>query len=398
MTVLRVLLEGEFPTLTLRTLSAAELDQRVTGRFLTTGAPCSSNSQVFRDWPGSQEDVIRWYQLADGSAIGVLGPEEEPKGFTRHLHNKTQQIDWNRLRTCRMVHEAGSFTKAAANLAITQSAVSRQISALEEELGMPLFIRSNSGLVLTETGENFLATINRMWEALELGLAQLNELKEDPTGPIVLTTTQAFGSAWLSSKLSRFHQLYPDLEVRLVLTDAGELNLRQRDADCAIRFRPPTEGGLVRLLVAEFVYGIYASRQYIEEHGAPQSLDDLSEHDLISFGTSGEDAPIENINWLLSVGLPSGIYRRAAVQMNSVYGIYRAIEAGAGLGTIPFYLSERSEELIEVLPDAPRPKIPVYFVYPEELRPSKRIKVLREFVTEEIRMNWSGRVVSKGNS
>lgn len=396
MPALKKVLEREFPRLPLHELSAAELEQNVTGRYLCNGAPCSSKVQLFQDWPGPQEDVIQWFALSDGSAIGILGPEDAPSGLVKFPFNKIRQIDWNRLRTCRLVYEAGSFTKAASMLRITQSAVSRQISALEEEIGNTLFIRSNTGLLLTEVGEQFVSTINRMWEALELGLAQLNEMREAPSGPIILTTTQAFGSAWLSARLSQFHRHFPSLEVKLLLSDETELNLRQRAADCAIRFKPPTELGLVRVLLAEFRYGIFASSSYIAERGLPETIEDLDNHDLVAFGNGIGEQPITDINWMLGLGMSPGVHRRAAVQMNSIYGIYRAVEAGAGLGSLPFYLSERSDDLVEVLAHVPRPWIPVYFVYPEELRSSKRIKVLRDFIAEEVRKNWTGRVISAG--
>lgn len=395
MPILRAVLAKEFPMLAASELSSDELDQSVTARYLATGAPCSTNSRLFQQWPGPQEQVFCWYLLKDGKAIGVTGNDEEPMGLVRYRHNKIRHIDWNRLRTCRLVNEAGSFTKAAAMLSITQSAVSRQISALEQEIGTAIFIRDNTGLVLTQSGEQFLKTINRMWESLELGLAQLNEMRDDPSGPITITTTQAFGAAWLSSRLSRFHELYPKLDVRVLLTDDSELNLRQREADCAIRFKPPTEPGLVRSLVAEYKYGVFACRNYLESHGVPETISDLDNHDLVAFGSSHGEEPVNDINWLLRVGMPSGMARRPAVQMNSVYGIYRAVESGAGIASIPFYLSDRSDKLVEILPDAPRPVIPVYFVYPEELRSSKRIKILRDFIYSEIRSDWKGRIVSK---
>lgn len=395
MPTLRQVLEREFPQLALAGLSASELEQRVAAKYVGAGAPCSTSSRLFRDWPGNQENVTHWYQLKDGGAIGVQGSVEEPLGYVRYQQNKIKHLDWNRLRTCRVVHQAGSFTKAAAVLSITQSAVSRQISALEEEIGCAIFIRDNTGLVPTEVGEQFLVSINQMWESLELGLAQLNEMQEEPSGPIVLTTTQAFGSAWISSKLSRFHRLYPKLEIKLLFSDEAELNLRQRAADCAIRFKKPTEDQLVRLLIAEFKYGIFGSREYLDANGTPETLEDLVDHGIVAFSSSTGVEPINDINWLLDVGAQHGLALKPSVQMNSIYGIYRAVEAGTGLASIPFYLSQRSKKLIEVLKDAPRPVIPVYFVYAEELRHSKRIKILRDFIAEEIRRDWQGRIVLK---
>jgi DNA-binding transcriptional LysR family regulator len=297
-------------------------------------------------------------------------------------------MDWNRLRTCRVVHRAGSFTKAGQMLNLTQSAVSRQVAAVEAELGGDIFLRNNDGLVPTEMGISFLETIDRMWQALELGLAQLNELKDDPQGPLTLTTTAGFGSAWLSSRMKKFNDRYPNIEVTLLLVDNAELDLRQREADCAIRFQHPTEPRLVRRFIDDYSYHIFGSREYIERRGMPTSLDDLENHQLIVYGDGIGQPPIEKINWLLTEGMPEGMTRKASLRVNSVYGIYRAVEAGLGLAALPFYMSERSAKLIEVLPDIAGPSIPVYFVYPEELGPSRRIAALRDFIIEEIRATW----------
>ena len=388
MPTLQDVLEMECPDLATGALRPRELQAGVREMFLATGAPCSSHGAVFRAWPGRAKNVYRWFVLEDGMAVGLTGSQEAPEGVARHPYNKVHHLDWNRLRTCRIVQRAGSFTKAGQILDITQSAVSRQIAAVERELGSDIFLRNNDGLVPTEIGEYFLETIDRMWEALELGLAQLNELKDEPQGPLTLTTTAGFGSAWLSSRLHKFRALHPEIAVTLLLIDNAELDLRQREADCAIRFQHPTEPRLVRLFIDDYAYHIFGSREYLEKRGVPQSLADLDGHDLIVYGAGVGQPPIEKINWLLRAGMPEGQKREAHLRINSVYGIYRAVESGLGLAALPFYMSERSDELIEVLPDIAGPPIPVYFVYPEELRPSRRIAALRDFIVDEIRATW----------
>lgn len=297
-------------------------------------------------------------------------------------------MDWNRLRTFQIVTEVGSFTKAGLELGLTQSAVSRQIAALEQELGNALFIRSGRGLVLTETGEYFLQMVKEMSKHLALGLARLNELRAKPEGPLRVTTTVGFGSAWLTSRINRFHTLYPDIQVSLLLVDNVELDLLRREADCAIRFQPPTDINLIRRYIAAFSYKIYATRDYLAEHGTPTNLDELAEHDLIVYGDDVGAPPIERINWLLTEGMPEGEMRKPALRVNSIYGIYCAVESGMGIAALPFYMTERSKDLVELFPEIEGPGIPVYFVYPEELRPSRRIDAIRDFLLEEIRASW----------
>ena len=390
MATLREVLDQEFsdcPTLPLR---VSELDGRITQVYMSNGSPCSSHSNIFKPWPGPAKEVFRWYVLEDGMAIGLLGAPGAPTGISRFPLKKINHMDWNRLRTFLLVHEAGSFTKAGKEVLLTQSAVSRQIAALEEDVGSPLFIRSSGGLILTEAGEYFLETAKRIWECLELGLARLDELREIPSGPLRLTTTAGFGAAWLTSRIKRFHELHPGIEIDLVLIDNAELDLQRRQADCAIRFQRPSEPNLIQLYVNDFSYHIFGSKKYLTERGIPETLDDLQSHNLIVYGEGIGNPPIENINWLLREGLPEGSTRIPTLQVNSVYGIYRAVESGMGLAALPFYMSERSDDLVEVLCDVEGPRIPIYFVYAEELRPSRRIKVLRDFLVEEIRATWKG--------
>lgn len=366
----------------------ALLDSEIVQVFLSTGAPCDSHSGPFSDWPGMEQDVQRWFQLDCGASVGLRSDGHTVRGVAIWEPERAGQVDWNRLRTFQMVTEVGSFTKAGFELDLTQSAVSRQIAALEREVGAALFIRSGRGLVLTEAGRYFLDTVKAMSKTLDLGLSRLNELRAKPEGPLRITTTVGFGSAWLTSRINKFHTIYPDIQISLLLIDDHELDLQQSEADCAIRFEMPKEPGLVQLYIDAFAYKIYASQAYIDEHGAPADLDALSTHDLIVYGQGVGAPPVQEINWLLSIGLPTGERRKPALQVNSVYGIYRAVESGMGVAALPFYMSERSGDLVEILPEIEGPRIPLYFVYPEELRPSRRIHAVRDFLIEEIRSSW----------
>ncbi len=298
-------------------------------------------------------------------------------------------VDWRRLRTFQIVADLCSFTKAGRELGLTQSAVSRQIAALEQDLGTSLFIRSGSGLVLTDKGEYFSLSVREMSKHLALGLSRLNELKAKPEGPLRITTTVGFGSAWLTGRINRFHSLYPDIQVSLLLTDNVDLDISNRQADCAIRFQPPTDLNLVRKQIATFSYKIFSSKRYLSKRSAPKTLDDLADHDLIVYGSEVGGPPIERINWILGEGMPEGTKRVPALRVNSVYGIYRAVESGMGIAALPFYMSERSDDLVELFPEVEGPTIPVYFVYPEELIPSRRIEAVRDFLIEEIKASWA---------
>ncbi|MBY0431560.1 MAG: LysR family transcriptional regulator [Rhodospirillales bacterium] len=292
-------------------------------------------------------------------------------------------MDWDKLRVFHAVAEAGSFTHAGETLNLSQSAVSRQISALEESLNVPLFHRHARGLILTEQGELLYRTAREVFAKLAMTEAQLSESRERPQGPLKITTTVAFGSLWLTPRIKEFLELYPDIAVTLVLDDS-ELDLAMREADVAIRMMPPRQPDLIQRHLLTMHYHVYAAPDYLKRHGVPKSVSDLDQHRIIVYG---EDArpPVQNLNWLLEAGLaPGGVMRSSILKVNNVYGILRAVQSGLGIAALPDYLSREASNLVEILPELKGPGFEAYFVYPEELRHSKRIAVFRDFLVRKI--------------
>ena len=293
-------------------------------------------------------------------------------------------MDWNQLRVFSTVADVGSFTGAGKVLNLSQSAVSRQIGALEGALGVMLFRRHASGIILTEPGSELQTAVREMSSRLALALGHINEHRETPEGPLRITTSATFGSAWLSARMNDFLAQYPDISVSLLLVDNLELDLSQGQAEVAIRFDRPTQPNLVQRRFMTIHYHVFASKEYLEEHGVPEKAEDLDDHKLIVYGEDVQ-APITDINWLLTAGRPPDTPREPALRVNSVYGIYRAVRSGLGIAALPYYLSEEAPNLVEILPDLEGPSIDGYFVYPEELRHSKRIGVLRDFLLSEVK-------------
>ena len=298
-------------------------------------------------------------------------------------------VDWDRLRVFHAVVEAGSFTKAGRKLMLSQSAVSRQICSLEESLTVPLFYRHARGLVLTEQGEAFFRAVQEMDSQLAQGLARITESRAQAEGPLKITTTVTFGSAWLTSRLSRFHQQYPEIAVSLILVDAPELDLFTRQADVAIRFSEQTNAKLIQRKLMTMRYHLFASRDYLKRRGTPATPQDLDAHELIVFGDDTE-APLKNLDWILELGAQPGTTRRPALRVNSIYGMYRAVKSGLGIAALPYYISDESPDLVEILPDVVGPSFDAYFVYPEELRWSKRIAVIRDFLLAQVAEEQQG--------
>lgn len=291
-------------------------------------------------------------------------------------------MDWDKLRVFHAVAEAGSFTRAGDSLNLSQSAVSRQISGLESSLKVPLFHRHARGLILTEQGEMLYRTAHEILAKVAIAEAQLSESTERPQGPLRITTTVAFGSVWLTSRMKDFLVLYPDIDVTLVLADT-ELDLSMRQADVAIRMMPPRQPDLIQRRLMTMRYHIFAAPEYLKKHGMPKTPEDLDTHRIVVFG---EDAhpPVPNLNWLLEAGTKPSRKRQAALKVNSTYAIFRAVQSGLGLGALPDYMSRESGNLVEVLPELRGPTVDIFFVYAEELRHSKRIGVFRDYLVRRI--------------
>ena len=290
-------------------------------------------------------------------------------------------IDWDKLRVFHAVAEAGSFTHAGETLNLSQSAVSRQIQALEEALQVPLFHRHARGLILTEPGETLNRTVREVFAKLAMTEALLTESRERPAGRLKITSTTGFGSTWLAPRLNRFMALYPDVSVTLLLDDS-DLDLAMREADVAVRMHPPRQPDLIQRHLASFGWRVCGSPDYLKQAGIPERAEDLDAHRLIIWGD--HRAPIDEVNWLAEAGGRPGAPRRAAVEVNSLTGILKAVRSGLGLAALPDYMGAELDGLLQVLPELKPPKLDAYFVYPEEMRHSKRVAVFRDFLVAEL--------------
>ena len=293
-------------------------------------------------------------------------------------------MDWDKLRVFHAVAEAGSFTHAGEALNLSQSAVSRQISGLEESLSLPLFHRHARGLILTEQGEVLHKTAREIFSKLAMTEALLSESRERPTGGLKITTTVAFGSIWLTPRIREFLELYPDIDVSMYLID-GELDLAMREADVAIWLLPPKQPDLIQRHLFSMRFNVYAAPEYLKKRGMPLTPQDLDNHNIIVYGEPVRfQPPFPTANWLLEAGASPTRPRRPVLEVNNIYGIYRAVRSGLGIAALPDYMSNETDSLVQILPELAGPKLDAYFVYPEEMRHSKRITVFRDFLLHKI--------------
>lgn len=295
-------------------------------------------------------------------------------------------IDWDRVRVFRGVAEAGSFTRAAETLGLSQSAISRQISALEEDLRTALFHRHARGLVLTEQGEILLETAQELAARMAAVESRLDEAKDHPAGHLKINTTVGFGTVWLTAHLSEFLDLYPEITVSLIVIDT-ELDLSMREADVAIRLNPPRQPDLIQKRLMTVHTHLYAAPEYLEAAPVLATPEDLDRHRLIVYGAETTPPPVPSLNWVLIAGRADEDLRpprRPTLLINNVYGMLRAAERGLGVASLPDYLCSTSRRLVRVLPQLEGPTFDAYFVYPEEMRASKRVSVFRDFLLRKM--------------
>ncbi|HXC54660.1 MAG TPA: LysR family transcriptional regulator [Rhizomicrobium sp.] len=295
-------------------------------------------------------------------------------------------MDWDKLRIFHAVASAGSFTHAGQMLTLSQSAVSRQISALEEEITTPLFQRHARGLTLTDEGEMLYSAVTDVLARLAQAEEALKNVRDAPRGTLKITSSHGIGTYWLVPKLDDFLKEYPEVEVHLVMEDR-ELDLAQREADLAIRMRAPVQADLIQRKLFTVHYHMYATKEYLDKFGTPASLDDIADHTIIAYGETA--APeIREINWLLEQTRRRLNGKGRTVRINNVTGILCATEAGLGISAVPDYVAAERPHLIRVLPDVPGPSFDVHLVYADALRQSKRVAAFRDFLVKASK-NWN---------
>ena len=179
--------------------------------------------------------------------------------------------------------------------------------------------------------------------------------------------------------------LYPDIDVTIILV-YDDLDLSMREADVAIRLTAPRQPDLIQRHLMSLKYNVYASPDYIKEHGTPRTPQDLDHHKIVTFGEEVGDQTdlLPALNFLMEAGRDENEPRLPALKVNNIYGIYRAVLSGVGIGALPDYFIEDTSSLVRILPEMPSPDTDVYFVYPEELRQSARISVFRDFLVRNI--------------
>ena len=291
-------------------------------------------------------------------------------------------MDWDKLKIFHVVAEAGSFTSATVILNISQSAISRQIQSLEEDLKVKLFERHARGLTLTQNGEYVYKTAHEVISKLKEIEISLGDQKNKPTGKLTITTVRSFGTHWLTPRIQEFMNLNPEIEVELIFDDK-ELDLSTRQADIGIFMRRPKQLNYIQRKLVDINYHIYGSTKYLEKYGIPKTINDLTKHRFISFG-KGAPSPVFNPDWALKLGRKDNNKIKPVMKVNSVMGLLLAVESGVGLAALPDYLVSQSNNVVKVLPKSEGPITEAHFVYPQSLKNIARVQAFKNFLYSKL--------------
>jgi DNA-binding transcriptional LysR family regulator len=253
-------------------------------------------------------------------------------------------MDWDKLRIFHAVAEKGSLTHAGEVLHLSQSAVSRQIRALEESLNVTLFHRHARGLILTEQGELLFDATQAMVKRLDATAARIRDSEDEVFGELRVTTTTGFGTLWLAPRLARLYEKYPGLKIDLMLEERV-LDLPMREADVAIRMKEPSQADLIRKRLMNIRMRLYATPEYLAMNGTPLTMADMGQHRLICQhpGTAQVAAGANLVQELMTHDVPSTLH------VNNYFGVLQAVLNHLGIGVLPDYITEDFPHLVRVL-------------------------------------------------
>ncbi len=284
-------------------------------------------------------------------------------------------FDWNQARAFLATVDEGSLSGAARVLGQTQPTVGRQISALEEHLGVVLFERIGRSLELTGSGRDLVAHVRVMAEAANRFSLTAAGQSHAIDGVVRITASDVMAAYTLQPALTHLRERAPILEIDLVATNDLS-DIQRREADIAIRHVRPEQPELIARLVAEGRAGFYASRSYIAKNGRPNSFKDMKKHDFVSFGDVGR-----MLEYLAQMGLE---LTEDHFRIGSANGVaaWHMVRNGLGIGLMAEDVADASPEIERLVPNTPPIVFPVWLTTHRELHTSRRIRLVYDLLAE----------------
>ena len=291
--------------------------------------------------------------------------------------------DWNHYRSFLSVLRHSSLSAAARALRLTQPTIGRHIAELEASLGNVLFLRSRHGLTPTPAAMALLPHAETMAAAADAAMRATSGAPSEPSGTVRLTASEIVGVEVLPPILTTFRASHPTIAIELSLSNLNQ-DLTRHDADIAIRMAVPTQNTLVARKLGNVAVGLYAHRKYLERHGTPRTLGDLTRHTMISF-----DADAGGIRALRQTGF--SITRELfAFRSDSDHAQLAHLRAGFGIGGCQKGIAARDPQLVAVLAKEFGFALPMWLVTHPDLRASRRVRLLFDHLAQGLKAYANG--------
>jgi DNA-binding transcriptional LysR family regulator len=286
-------------------------------------------------------------------------------------------FDWRLVRSFLAALDQGSLTGAARVLSTTQPTIGRHIAELEAQLGVSLFERTGRGLLPTPTALQLAESARAMDNAANELARNVSGLEPGISGTVRITASQPVACYVLPPILTQMRLALPDIQIELVASNAVS-NLLRREADIALRMVQPDQASLVVKRIARVTLGTYAHRDYLRRRGTPKQPQDLLNHELV-----GSDRDEAILKGMAGFGLP--VTRESfAFRCDDLIAYWEAVRAGLGIGFVADYLAATDKDVVAVLPMIRVPPLPIWLTVHREIRTSRRIRAVYDFLSQAV--------------
>ncbi len=291
---------------------------------------------------------------------------------------RSVKFDWNKARAFLVTAEEGSLSAAARALGMAQPTLGRQVDGLEQELGIVLFERVGRGLTLTPSGLELLDHVRDMGEAA--GRVSMTALGQSQAleGTICISASETYAAVLLPPVIAKLRILEPGIQVEIVVANHAS-DLRRREADIAIRNFQPTEPDLIAKKIGDADAVLYATPDYIAKIGYPTKPYDLRHADFVNMDHGG--MMIKGLN-TLGLGLTEANF---PLLTESYLVMWELVRQGAAIGILDAHIGDADPIVRRVLPDLEPLFFPIWLVSHRELKTSRRIRRVYDFLAEELR-------------
>lgn len=291
---------------------------------------------------------------------------------------RSVKFDWNRARAFLVVAEEGSLSAAARALGMAQPTLGRQVSALEDELGVVLFERTGRGLSLTPSGLDLLEHVRQMGSAASRVSLTASGQATSIEGTICVTASEIYSAHLLPPIVAKLRAQAPGIAVEIVASNAA-IDLRRREADIALRSFRPTQPDLVARKLGDDTARLYAAQDYLDRIGPLETPEDLTRAEFIGFDADGQF--LHGVNERLGLSLTP---RNIPLLTGNHLVQWELAKRGLGIGMFPDSVAQREPSLVQVMPDLPPMVFPLWLTAHRELNTSRRVRLVFDLMAEEL--------------